>query len=160
MILEVRTLPASKEGCERQQGFGYDTESYTEGLLGCNQKLLRDAKHYRLLQRRKLTLRSSGLAYNYLVMNLLWYFTRWPLCSEIRLPLSYCPRALAFPGGVDLPFVPSTFFPSVCLGRATASIRVVTGHIPHYRKVALSLPPTSSSMGHIYLQTDTVRTAR
>lgn len=160
MILEVRTLPASKEGCERQQGFGYDAESNTEGLLGCNQKPLRDAKHYRLLQRRKLTLRSSGLAYNYLVMNLLWYFTRWPLCSEIRLPLSYCPRALAFPGGVDLPFVPSTFFPSVCLGRAAASITVVTGHIPHYRKVALSLPPTSSSMGHIYLQTDTVRTAR
>lgn len=128
MILEVRALQASKEGCERQQGFGYDTESNTEGLLGCNQKPLWDAEHYRLLHRRKLTLRSSGLAYNYLVVNLLWYFTRWPLCSEIRLPLSYAPCALAFPEWVDLPFVPSTFFPPVCLGKAIPSIRAVTGH--------------------------------
>lgn len=77
-------------------------------------------------QRRKLTLRSSGLGYNYLVMNLLWYFTHSPLCTSVRLPLSTTRWSIGWlsqeKGQICL--APSIFFLSVCFGMKTTGLRV------------------------------------
>lgn len=114
--------------CRRQQkGWQWNTLSRSERAFGSETRTpCAMLSITTVSQRRKLTLRSSGLVYNCLVMNLLWYFTRSPLCTSIRLPLSTTKWSIPWlsqeKGQICL--APSTFFLSVCFGIKTMGLRV------------------------------------